>query len=104
MLKLMDNPVSATAAVMDGAASAAALPCEVLDNLAARFRPGGLFLLMLRPDGTVAYNDTACGLFFQRFALPMIQYAETSERGGLREKRPSCRRRHRLKHGRCCRA
>lgn len=87
MLKLMDNPVSATAAaVVDGAAPAAALPCEVLDNLAARFRPGGLFLLMLRPDGTVAYHDTACGLFFQRFALPMIQYAEPSERGGLREK------------------
>jgi HD-GYP domain-containing protein (c-di-GMP phosphodiesterase class II) len=91
MLKLMDNPVpSDDAAATDGAAAAPAaspaLPVEVLDNLAARFRPGGMCLLMLRPDGSVAYQDTACGLFFQRFALPMIQYGDPTERGGLRDR------------------
>ncbi|MGB7158908.1 MAG: HD domain-containing phosphohydrolase [Tepidisphaeraceae bacterium] len=84
MLKMMDNPATA-ATTKDGAAPAAALPVAVLDNLATRFRPGGLFQLMLRADGSIAYQDAACGLFFQRFVLPMIQYAEPSDQG-LRQK------------------
>src|SRR5207248_5279222 len=56
--------------------SAAAIPAAVLDNLAARFRPGGLCLLMLNCDGTLAYSDSSAGLFFQRFAVPMIQYPD----------------------------
>src|SRR3954466_222010 len=62
-------PVVATAATP-------ALARGVLDNLAARFRPSGLCLLMLKTDGTVAYHDASAGLFFQRFALPMVQYPE----------------------------
>jgi len=50
------------------------IPTAVLDNLAARFRPGGLCLLMLAPDGSLAYHDACSGLFFQRYAVPMIQY------------------------------
>ena len=44
MLKLIDNPTAANAVTDGGAAraAAAALPCDVLDNLGARFRrPGG---------------------------------------------------------------
>src|SRR4051812_28167159 len=52
------------------------LPASVLDNLAARFRPGGLCLMMLQPDGSLTYSDSAAGLFFQRFAIPMIQYPD----------------------------
>jgi HD-GYP domain-containing protein (c-di-GMP phosphodiesterase class II) len=50
------------------------IPMAVLDNLASRFRPGGLCLLMLNPDGSLIYHDSGAGLFFQRFAVPMIQY------------------------------
>src|SRR5947208_9831292 len=64
--------------------SAAAIPAAVLDNLAARFRPGGLCLLMLNCDGSLAYSDSAAGLFFQRFAIPMIQYPDPS--AGLAER------------------
>src|SRR5688572_14837766 len=83
MLKLMDKPAAA-AADMSGhpvVPAAAALPATVLDSLASRFRPGGLFVMMLRPDGTVAYHDAAGGLFFQRFVLPMIQYADAADQG-----------------------
>src|SRR5687768_18287381 len=51
----------------------------VLENLAARFRPGGLFLLMLKPDGTVAYHDATAGTFFTRYVLPMLQYPERTD-------------------------
>jgi len=52
------------------------IPADVLDNLAGRFRPGGLFLMLLRPDGSVAYHDGAAGLFFPRYVLPLLQYPE----------------------------
>jgi HD-GYP domain-containing protein (c-di-GMP phosphodiesterase class II) len=55
------------------------LPTAVLDNLAARFRPGGLFLVFLRPDGTVVWSDPLAGLFFQRFVLPLIQYGDPTD-------------------------
>src|SRR5215207_2460555 len=70
-------PKSASASTTPGASGAAtAIPTSVLDNLAARFRPGGLCLLMLGPDGALAYHDAASGLFFQRYAIPMVQYPD----------------------------
>src|SRR5687768_14254460 len=53
--------------------SPAPLSPAVLDALAARLRPAGVCLLMLHPDGSVAYQDPAAGLFFTRFALPLCQ-------------------------------
>ncbi len=47
-----------------------------LETLSARFRPAGLYLIMLRPDGTVAYNDPSASLFFHRYVLPMLQYPD----------------------------
>ena len=58
--------------------TAPVIPVSVLDNLAARFRPGGLCLMMLSADGTLVYHDSAAGLFFQRFAVPMVQYPDAS--------------------------
>ncbi len=62
-----------------------AIPVSAMETLAARFRPAGLFLMMLQPDGTVAYHDTSASLFFQRYVLPMLQYpdpaAETAQLG-----------------------
>src|SRR6185437_5439004 len=71
-MMLQTLPVSSAKSI------APAIPVSVLDNLAARFRPGGLCLLMLNPDGTLVYHDSAAGLFFQRFCVPMVQYPDVS--------------------------
>lgn len=47
-----------------------------LDHLASRFRPGGLFAMMMKPDGSLAFHDSAAGLFYQRYVLPMLQYSD----------------------------
>jgi putative nucleotidyltransferase with HDIG domain len=64
------------ATITSPASGQPAVPAQVLENLAARFRPGGLCLVLLRTDGTIAYQDTASNLFYQRYALPMIQYPD----------------------------
>src|SRR5207237_6354527 len=70
----------ATAVANSPAEKTTASPIAIaaLDNLAARFRPGGLFLVMLRPDGSVVYHDSACGLFFHRYVLPLLQYRDAA--------------------------
>jgi hypothetical protein len=67
-----------TSATTSSNRHAPVIPTPVLDNLAARFRPGGLCLMMLAPDGSLVYHDGSAGLFFQRFAVPMIQYPSPS--------------------------
>ncbi|MGA3065300.1 MAG: HD domain-containing phosphohydrolase [Tepidisphaeraceae bacterium] len=57
------------------------VPKAVLDNLATRFRPAGLFLALLRADGTILFHDDSAGLFFQRYVLPLLQYEDTSDSG-----------------------
>src|SRR5437867_1656048 len=56
-----------------------AIPPEALESLAARFRSGGLFLITLNCDGSVAYHDSAAGVFFRRYALPILQWRESAE-------------------------
>jgi putative nucleotidyltransferase with HDIG domain len=65
------------------AASGAAfvIPPAVLESLAARVRPNGAFLVVLRPDGTVAWHDQAAGVFFRRFVLPLLQYRDPTSGG-----------------------
>ena len=46
---------------------------EMLDALAARFRPAGLFLVMLRSDGEVTYADSEAPAFFLRYVLPVLR-------------------------------
>ena len=58
--------------------SGSPMPAAALDNLAARFRPGGLFVVMLRPDASIAYQDSAAGVFFHRYVLPLLQYRDAS--------------------------
>jgi putative nucleotidyltransferase with HDIG domain len=60
---------------------ATVLPSAVLENLAARFRPGGLFLVVLRPDGSVAYHDPGAGVFFHRYVLPLLAGLDAAGRG-----------------------
>jgi HD-GYP domain-containing protein (c-di-GMP phosphodiesterase class II) len=62
------------------------IPTAALDNLASRVRPSGLFLMMLLPDGRVIYHDQAAGLFFHRFVLPLVQYAEQDGSASLAQR------------------
>jgi hypothetical protein len=56
-----------------------AVPAAVLENLATRFRPGGLFLMLLRPDGGIEFQDAAAGLFYQRYVVPLVQYGDPAD-------------------------
>jgi HD-GYP domain-containing protein (c-di-GMP phosphodiesterase class II) len=53
-----------------------AIPVEALESLALRFRPGGLFVLMLDGEGKVLFHDPSAGLFFQRYLLPLLQWRD----------------------------
>ncbi|CAN5399707.1 hypothetical protein BH10PLA1_BH10PLA1_02520 [soil metagenome] len=53
-----------------------AIAASALENLASRFRPAGLYLIMLRADGTVAFHDPGASLFFHRYVLPMLEYPD----------------------------
>jgi HD-GYP domain-containing protein (c-di-GMP phosphodiesterase class II) len=55
------------------------LPTAVLDNLAARVRAGGLFLILLGKDGSPVYYDPQAALFFQRYVLPLLQYGDPTD-------------------------
>ena len=76
------------------AAGAFSIPTTVLDNLASRVRPAGLCLMVLRADvdaapdtdsvpvdNPVVYHDQASGLFFNRYVLPQVRYAESEGSG-----------------------
>ena len=71
---VLDNPKSVPA-------EGTPVPLTVMENLASRFRPSGLCLLLLRPDATVAYHDSSAGLFFDRYVLPLLQYPELPGEG-----------------------
>ncbi len=61
-----------------GPAPISATTVALLENLAGRFRPGGLCLMLLRPDGTVAWHDASAPPLFGRYVLPQVQ----SDNGG----------------------
>lgn len=46
-----------------------------LDTLSARFRPGGVCVAVIGPDGRVVYVDRSAGTFFQLHALPSLDRA-----------------------------
>src|SRR3954454_10982325 len=74
-----NNPTAlATPPAPSGAAGALAIAMApaTLETLALRFRPCGLFTLLLKTDGTLAYHDASAGAFFQRFVLPMLQHRD----------------------------
>jgi putative nucleotidyltransferase with HDIG domain len=52
------------------------VPVVVLESLAARVRANGLYLVMLSPDGGVAWQDASSGNFFHRYVLPLLQYPD----------------------------
>jgi HD-GYP domain-containing protein (c-di-GMP phosphodiesterase class II) len=58
---------------VSGAPDATVISAGVLDNLSARFRPGGVFLMRARPDGRICYHDPGADAFFQRYVLPLCE-------------------------------
>lgn len=66
MTMIANNPIASKP-------NAASLPPAVLDNLAVRFRTGGLFLAMVRPDGTLLYHDGGADRFFQQLVAPLLR-------------------------------
>lgn len=72
-------PVPAPVAGERGSpAPLAGLSRATLDTLAARMRPGGLFLMLVAPDGRVVYHDSGSAPFFLRMVLPAIQPHESA--------------------------
>src|SRR6266705_6500309 len=69
--------ISQAAQLPTAAPPATPIAPTVLENLAARLRPSGVCLIVLRPDGSVAWHDPSASLFFQRFALPILQYPDS---------------------------
>ena len=57
------------------------VPAAVLDNLAARVRSCGLFLMLLDKDGAVVSHDAQAAVFFHRFVLPLVQYGDPTDPG-----------------------
>ena len=52
------------------------IPHAVLDHLAARLRPAGLCLLVLTPEGALAWHDAAAPAFFQKLVKPQLEHAD----------------------------
>lgn len=55
------------------------LPSAVLAHLASRMRLGGLFLVVLRPDGSIGFHDQEAGLFFQRYVFPALEFPDLAQ-------------------------
>jgi HD-GYP domain-containing protein (c-di-GMP phosphodiesterase class II) len=70
------NP--STSSPKPGASRKAAplVPEAVLEHLARHGRQWGVCLLILRPDGSVAWHDHGAGVLFERFLVPAIKHTE----------------------------
>ena len=73
-LQAQERPPGATA-------GAYRVPATVLDNLSARVRACGLFLMLLDKDGSVIFHDAQAAVFFQRYVLPLVQYGDPGDPG-----------------------
>ncbi|MGD0137314.1 MAG: HD domain-containing phosphohydrolase [Tepidisphaeraceae bacterium] len=73
-LQAQERPLVATG-------GAYCVPAAVLDNLAARVRSCGLFLMLLDKDGSVVSHDAQAAMFFQRYVLPLVQYGDPTDPG-----------------------
>jgi HD-GYP domain-containing protein (c-di-GMP phosphodiesterase class II) len=56
--------------------SAPIVPDAVMEQLAKHTRPGGTALLLLRPDGTLAWHDHGAGVLYERFLVPALKHTE----------------------------
>jgi HD-GYP domain-containing protein (c-di-GMP phosphodiesterase class II) len=68
-----------TLTAQDRPTPAPGIPAGVLDNLAARFRACGLFLMVVGKDGAISYHDSQGAVFFQRYVLPLLKYSDPTD-------------------------
>jgi len=62
-------------------------PSGVLEAVATRLRSGGVMLATLNTEARVVFHDAAAGTFFQRYVVPMLQWADpTSGQSTLAER------------------
>jgi HD-GYP domain-containing protein (c-di-GMP phosphodiesterase class II) len=52
------------------------VPEAVLEHLAKQIRPAGICLLLLRPDGSLAWHDHLSGVLYERFLVPALKHTE----------------------------
>jgi putative nucleotidyltransferase with HDIG domain len=81
----MSTPHNQTISAVQSSTTAAGIPTLVLESLASRYRPGGLCLLLLKQDGSIAWHDGNAVPFFQRYCVPLVNHLK-SGRNGLAEK------------------
>jgi len=67
---------SASTKTAAGRKSAPIVPEAVLEHLAKLARPGGISLLLLRPDASVLWHDHASGVLYERFLVPALKHTE----------------------------
>src|SRR5687768_11365260 len=74
-----------TAGAAERAPAAPELPVSaaVLEGIAAHARAAGAAVILLHPNGDVAYADVAAGGFFERYVVPGLRH--TAQGKGLRE-------------------
>src|SRR6266850_2707019 len=73
----------ATVNIQSGSSKSAAgrkfapiVPEAVLEHLAKLARPAGISLLLLKPDGNVAWHDHGSGVLYERFLVPALKHTE----------------------------
>src|SRR5687768_12979867 len=74
-----NNPTATTTADAGAATSELPVTPAVMDALAGRVRPAGLFLLGMSVDGTIYYHDTTAEPFFTRYALPLLRRQQETD-------------------------
>jgi hypothetical protein len=70
------NTQSSSAKPAPGRKAASLVPDTVMEHLAKLARPAGISLLLLKPDGTVAWHDHTSGVLYERFMVPALKHTE----------------------------
>ncbi|HEV8292670.1 MAG TPA: HD-GYP domain-containing protein, partial [Tepidisphaeraceae bacterium] len=70
------NAQSGSQKLATGRKSAPIVPDAVMEQLAKHTRQAGTSLLLLRPDGTLAWHDHGSGVLYERFLVPALKHTE----------------------------
>jgi HD-GYP domain-containing protein (c-di-GMP phosphodiesterase class II) len=70
------NTQSGSQKTAAGRKSAPIVPDAVMEQLAKHTRTAGTTLLLLRPDGSLAWHDHGSGVLYERFLVPALKHTE----------------------------
>ncbi len=73
------NQLVSSAPTLSIRTSCGGVSAEVLADLAGRVRAAGMCLGVIKHDGSLCFSDREAGLFFSRFALPLVQFPENQD-------------------------